>query len=67
MSQRARAAGINIDWYPTNLVVETTSLLFNIDFECNVFMEEWSYENWGLQHRVGQGDITVERPSTRCT
>lgn len=43
------AAGLNIDYYPTNFVVQD-GLLYYIDYECNSYMEEWSFENWGIRY-----------------
>ncbi len=43
------AANINIDYYPTNFVVQNEEL-FYIDFECNNYMEEWNFENWGVKY-----------------
>ena len=42
------AAGLNIDYYPTNFVVQD-NLLYYIDYECNEYMEEWNFENWGIK------------------
>ena len=38
---------LNIDYYPTNFVVDN-DLLYYIDYECNVYSDEWNLENWGL-------------------
>ncbi len=46
MAEAAKSAGLNIDYYPTNFVV-SESLLYYIDYECNVYSEEWSFERWG--------------------
>ena len=46
MAQLAKAAGLNIDYYPTNFVLQEGKL-FYIDYECNPYMEEWSFETWG--------------------
>lgn len=43
------AANTNIDYYPTNFVVQDGDL-FYIDFECNDYMEEWNFENWGVKY-----------------
>lgn len=43
------AANTNIDYFPTNFVVQGGEL-FYIDFECNDYMEEWNYENWGMKY-----------------
>jgi tRNA A-37 threonylcarbamoyl transferase component Bud32 len=45
------AAGLNIDYYPTNFVVQD-GLLYYIDYECNSYMDEWNFENWGIQYWV---------------
>lgn len=42
-------ANTNIDYYPTNFVVQDGKLYY-IDFECNDYMEQWNYENWGSQY-----------------
>jgi len=44
-----RAADLNIDYYPTNFVVQGGQL-FYIDFECNSYMEKWNFENWGSKY-----------------
>jgi tRNA A-37 threonylcarbamoyl transferase component Bud32 len=43
------AAGLNIDYYPTNFVVRD-GLLYYIDYECNPYMAQWDFENWGKQY-----------------
>lgn len=39
----------NIDYFPTNFVVQK-DILYYIDFECNHYMEEWNFENWGIKY-----------------
>lgn len=51
MARLAYEAGLNIDYYPTNFVVQEEQL-FYIDYECNAYMEEWSFENWGVKYWV---------------
>ena len=46
---RIKAAGINIDYYPTNCIVNT-GLLWYVDYECNDYMQEWDFEHWGISH-----------------
>lgn len=41
--------GINIDYFPTNFVVYKDKLYY-IDYECNNYMEEWNFENWGIKY-----------------
>ena len=43
------AAHTNIDYFPTNFVVRDGELYY-IDFECNDYMEEWNFENWGIKY-----------------
>ncbi|MGL4762448.1 MAG: hypothetical protein ACRCWG_13455 [Sarcina sp.] len=40
---------INIDYYPTNFIISNNEI-FYIDYECNKYMDEWSFENWGIQY-----------------
>ena len=49
MCEKLYAAGLNIDYYPTNFVVQD-DVLFYIDFECNNYMEQWNFENWGCRY-----------------
>lgn len=42
-------ANINIDYFPTNFVVQNEKLYY-IDYECNTYMEEWNFENWGIKY-----------------
>ena len=42
-------ADTNIDYFPTNFVVQDETLYY-IDFECNNYMEEWNFENWGIKY-----------------
>ena len=42
-------ANTNIDYFPTNFVVRGNQLVY-IDFECNDYMEQWNFENWGIQY-----------------
>lgn len=49
MCQKLYAAGINIDYYPTNFVVQD-GILYYIDFECNPYCDQWNFENWGSKY-----------------
>ena len=44
-------ANTNIDYYPTNFVVQDGKLYY-IDFECNDYMQQWDFETWGKQYWV---------------
>jgi len=43
------AANINIDYFPTNFVVQGEDIYY-IDFECNGYSDEWNFENWGIKY-----------------
>ena len=42
-------AGLNIDYFPTNFVVWGERLYY-VDYECNGYMEQWNFENWGSKY-----------------
>ena len=42
-------AGLNIDYFPTNFIVRD-GLLYYIDYECNDYMFQWDFENWGSKY-----------------
>ena len=43
------AARTNIDYFPTNFVVRGGELYY-VDFECNDYMDQWNFENWGARY-----------------
>ena len=49
MAELAMAAGLNIDYYPTNFIMQD-GLLYYIDYECNPYDEQWNFERWGAQY-----------------
>lgn len=49
MASKAKSAGLNIDYFPTNFVVQN-GLIYYIDSECNEYMDEWNFENWGVKY-----------------
>ncbi len=42
-------AGLNIDYFPTNFIVQE-GVLYYIDYECNQYMEQWDFEHWGWNY-----------------
>lgn len=42
-------AGLNIDYFPANFIVQDEKI-FYIDYECNNYMDEWNFENWGIKY-----------------
>ena len=49
MAAVVRSFGLNIDYFPTNFVVQN-GIIFYIDYECNQYMDEWNFENWGIKY-----------------
>ena len=49
MASQAYSYGMNIDYFPTNFVVKDREIYY-VDYECNKFMEEWNFENWGIKY-----------------
>ena len=42
-------ANTNIDYFPTNFVLQD-GILYYVDYECNDYMSEWNFENWGIKY-----------------
>ena len=40
---------INIEYFPTNFILQD-GILYYVDYECNAYMEEWNFENWGIRY-----------------
>ena len=49
MAALVKAQGLNIDYFPTNFVVRD-GLIWYVDYECNDYMDEWSFDNWGVKY-----------------
>lgn len=49
MCRRLYAAGLNIDYFPTNFVV-WQDMLYYVDYECNEYMEQWDFQHWGMKY-----------------
>ena len=49
MELLARKNGLNIDYFPTNFIVKD-DLLYYVDYECNDYMDEWNFDNWGIKY-----------------
>ncbi|GHV06688.1 hypothetical protein FACS1894217_05860 [Clostridia bacterium] len=47
MAKLLRNENINIDYFPPNFV-ENNGRLYYVDYECNPYMDEWNFENWGI-------------------
>ena len=49
MVTKAKSRGLNIDYFPTNFVIQN-DILWYVDYECNNYMDEWNFENWGIKY-----------------
>ena len=49
MCEKLYPAGLNIDYFPTNFVLSEGKLWY-IDFECNGYMDQWNFRNWGIRY-----------------
>lgn len=49
MCQLLYPANTNIDYFPTNFIPQN-GILYYIDFECNDYMAQWNFENWGIRY-----------------
>ncbi len=43
------SANTNIDYFPTNFIPKDDALYY-VDYECNDYMEQWNFENWGIKY-----------------
>lgn len=51
-------SNINIDYYPTNFVVNSIDdLIYYIDYECNTYDSKWDFDNWGIKYWNGEEAI----------
>ncbi|MDE6915302.1 MAG: hypothetical protein K2P39_00675 [Lachnospiraceae bacterium] len=42
-------ANTNIDYFPTNFILQD-GIVYYVDYECNDYMDEWNFENWGVKY-----------------
>ncbi|RYM93852.1 protein kinase [Bifidobacterium animalis subsp. lactis] len=49
MAKRLQSHRLNIDYFPTNFVVEN-GLVYYIDFECTAYTRERSFDGWGVTY-----------------
>lgn len=53
MTEKLYRKKINIDYFPTNFVINANELVY-IDYEFNAYSDEWNFENWGIYYWVNQ-------------
>ena len=49
MCEKLYPANTNIDYFPTNFV-PNDGVLYYVDYECNDYMSQWDFENWGIKY-----------------
>ena len=49
MCEKLYPANTNIDYFPTNFVVNGGKLYY-VDYECNDYMQQWDFEHWGMTY-----------------
>lgn len=42
-------ANTNIDYFPTNFVVNGGKLYY-VDYECNGYQQKWDFQHWGIRY-----------------
>lgn len=57
-------AHTNIDYFPTNFILQGDTLYY-IDYECNDYMDEWNFENWGCKYWAKRRNFCSMPPNTR--
>jgi len=50
MTKLLYPAKTNIDFFPTNFIVNARGQIYYIDYECNHYMEQWDFEHWGIKY-----------------
>ena len=50
MERLCMLKNLNIDYYPTNFIVNENDQIFYIDYECNIYDPKWNYDNWAKQY-----------------
>lgn len=49
MCEKLYPANTNIDYFPTNFI-PLDGALYYVDYECNDYMQQWDFENWGIKY-----------------
>ena len=50
MERLCMLKNLNIDYYPTNFIVNENDEIVYIDYECNIYDSKWNYDNWAKQY-----------------
>lgn len=49
LCRRLYAAGLNIDYFPTNFI-PFDGVLYYVDYECNQYQQQWDFAHWGARY-----------------
>ena len=49
ISYKAKKHNYNLDFFPTNFVIKKDNLYY-VDYEINLYSNEWNLENWGIYY-----------------
>lgn len=49
IAEHLKNNNINIDYYPSNFILYR-DLLYYIDYECNEYMSQYDFDNWGTKY-----------------
>lgn len=58
LSAVLKKASINIDYFPPNFVFDGEKLVY-IDYECNQYDEQWSFEKWGIYYWLNSDGMKI--------
>lgn len=58
LSFRLRDAGLNIDYFPANFVVNDDGVHY-IDYEVNPYLEQWSFQRWGVYYWANRSGMAA--------
>ena len=64
MCEKLYPANTNIDYFPTNFVVNSGKLYY-VDYECNDYMQQWDFEHWGVNYWSKTPEILAYEESCR--
>ncbi len=56
ISNRLRAHGLNIDYFPANFVI-ARGRLYYVDYEINPYSDAWSLDQWGIYYWANQAGM----------
>jgi serine/threonine protein kinase len=54
ISEASRKSEYNLDYFPSNFIVDEHQQLYYIDYEINEYMKEWGFSHWGIYYWLNQ-------------